>query len=112
MFHDKPPIEGAAFSRAPLMARLVRLLKSSKRNSRVARQDERGLASSQTASAASSLLSPFAISGQNSRSTSRRNDGLPGDFIGALPVSSVIHPAGLPIAHLRAQALRGPVEST
>jgi transposase InsO family protein len=37
---------------------------------------------------------------------------LPGDFIGALPVSSVIHPAGLPITHLRAQVLRRPVEST
>jgi hypothetical protein len=37
---------------------------------------------------------------------------LPGDFIGALPVKSVIHPAGLPITHLRAQVLRGPVEST
>jgi putative transposase len=37
---------------------------------------------------------------------------LPGDFIGALPVNSVIHPAGLPIAHLRARVLRGPLEST
>jgi GNAT superfamily N-acetyltransferase len=37
---------------------------------------------------------------------------LPGDFIGALPVNSVIHPAGLPIAHLPARVLRGPVEFT
>src|SRR3989304_3737410 len=57
MFHDTPPIVDAAFSRAPLTARLVKLLKSSKRNSRVARQDVRGSASSQTATAASSRAS-------------------------------------------------------
>jgi transposase InsO family protein len=65
-----------------------------------------------TASAASSLLRPLAISCQNNRSTWRRNDGLPGDFIGALPVNSVIHPAGLPITSLHSQALRRPLEST
>src|ERR1039458_66095 len=57
MFHDTSPIVSAAFSRAPLMARLVKLLKSSKRNSRVARQDVRGSASSQTANAAASSTS-------------------------------------------------------
>ena len=64
-----------------------------------------------TANAASSLLDPLAISRQNDRSTSRRNDGFPGDFIGALPVNSVIHPSGLPIATLLNQVLRPPVES-
>src|SRR5450759_1325785 len=57
MFHDAPPIASAAFSRAALTARLVKLFNSSKRNSRVARQDVRGSASSQTASAASSSAS-------------------------------------------------------
>ena len=61
--------------------------------------------------AASALSRPFLISRQNSRSTSRRSDGFPGDFIGALPVNSVIHPAGLPIATLLDQALRPPIES-
>jgi hypothetical protein len=65
-----------------------------------------------TASAAPSLPRPSAIACQNNRSTSRRSDGFPGDFIGALPVNSVIHPAGLPITTLLAQALRRPVEST
>src|SRR5450759_567484 len=57
VFHNTSPIVGAAFSRAPLTARLVKLLKSSKRNSRVARQDVRGSASSQTAAPASSSTS-------------------------------------------------------
>jgi hypothetical protein len=61
--------------------------------------------------AASALSRPFLISRQNSRSTSRRSDGFPGDFISALPVNSVIHPAGLPIATLLDQALRPPIES-
>ncbi|MFI5635665.1 hypothetical protein ACIA8E_41410 [Streptomyces sp. NPDC051664] len=40
----------------------------------------------------------MAISRQNSRSISRRNDGAhPGDFTGDPPVNSFIHPAGLPI---------------
>ena len=64
-----------------------------------------------TASAASSLVSPFAISRQNNRSTSRRNDGAPGDLNGALPVNSRIQPAGLPIATPLTRALRRPVES-
>src|SRR5512144_2168158 len=64
-----------------------------------------------TAIAASSLLSPFAISCQNKRSTSRRSDGAPGDFIGELPVSSFIHPAGLPIATPLDQVLQRPLES-
>src|SRR5215207_1281080 len=64
-----------------------------------------------TAIAASSLVSPLAISRQNNRSTSRRSDGLPGDFIGALPVNSRIHPAGLPINTSTIKVLRPPVES-
>jgi hypothetical protein len=64
-----------------------------------------------TACAASSLLRPFAISHQNRRSTSRRCDGLPGDFIAERPVSSFIHPAGLPIATPRLEVLRRPRES-
>jgi hypothetical protein len=64
-----------------------------------------------TAIAASSLVNPLAISRQNNRSTSRRSDGLPGDFIGALPVSSVIQPAGLPISTSTIEVLRRPVES-
>src|ERR1700704_1096047 len=65
-----------------------------------------------TVNAASSLLEPFAISRQNKRPTSRRNDGFPGDFIGALPVNSLIHPAGLPIETSTIEVLRGPVESS
>jgi hypothetical protein len=65
-----------------------------------------------TANAAPSLLEPFAISCQNNRSTSRRSDGFPGDFIGALPVNSVIHPAGLPINTSTIKVLRRPVESS
>jgi hypothetical protein len=64
-----------------------------------------------TAIAASSLVIPLAISRQNKRSTSRRSDGLPGDFIGERPVNSVIHPAGLPINTSTIKVLRRPVES-
>ncbi|MDV9203102.1 integrase core domain-containing protein, partial [Streptomyces sp. Wh19] len=41
----------------------------------------------------------------------RRSDGLPGDFIGDLPVSSFIQPAGLPINTSTIEVLRRPVES-
>src|SRR3954471_4637880 len=64
-----------------------------------------------TAAAASSLDRPLAISPQNNRSTSRRSDGFPGDFIGALPVNSRIHPAGLPINTSTIEVLRPPIES-
>jgi hypothetical protein len=64
-----------------------------------------------TATAASSLVSPLRISRQNNRSTLQRSDGLPGDFIGALPVNSRIHPAGLPINTSTIKVLRRPVES-
>src|SRR3954463_15451575 len=64
-----------------------------------------------TACAASSLLRPFAISRQNHRSTSRRCDGLPGDFIAERPVNSFIQPAGLPIATPLLEVLRRPRES-
>jgi hypothetical protein len=64
-----------------------------------------------TANAASSLLKPLAISRQNKRSTSRRSDGFPGDFISALPVNSFIHPAGLPINTSTIKVLQRPVES-
>ena len=64
-----------------------------------------------TATAASSLVNPLPISRQNNRSTSRRSDGLPGDFIGALPVNSRIQPAGLPINTSTIEVLRRPVES-
>ncbi len=64
-----------------------------------------------TATAASSLLKPLAIPRQNNRSTSRRSDGAPSDFISALPVNSFIHPAGLPINTSTIKVLRGPVES-
>ncbi|WEH12818.1 integrase core domain-containing protein [Streptomyces sp. VNUA24] len=53
----------------------------------------------------------MAISRQNSRSISRLNDGAPGDFIGDLPVSAFIHPAGLPITPPYLGVLRRPVES-
>jgi hypothetical protein len=65
-----------------------------------------------TANAASSLLRPLTISRQNDRSSSRRCVGCPGDFIGALPVNSLIHPAGLPINTSTIKMLRGPVESS
>jgi hypothetical protein len=54
----------------------------------------------------------LAISRQNERSTSRRSDGAPGDFIGDLPVNSFIHPAGLPIGTSELEVLRRPVEFT
>jgi len=57
-------------------------------------------------------VSPFAISRQNARWTSRRNDGRPGDFIADRPVIAVIHPAGLPIHTSTIEVLRRPVEST
>jgi hypothetical protein len=55
---------------------------------------------------------PLAISRQNSRSTSLRCDGAPGDFIGDRPVNSFIHPAGLPINTSIIEVLQRPVEST
>jgi transposase InsO family protein len=64
-----------------------------------------------TTIAASSLVSPLPISRQNKRSTSRRSEGFPGDFIGALPVNSLIQPAGLPISTSTIEVLRRPVES-
>jgi hypothetical protein len=64
-----------------------------------------------TATAASSLVSPLAISRQNKRPTSRRSAGAPGDFIGDLPVNAVIHPAGRPINTSILEVLRRPVES-
>ena len=64
-----------------------------------------------TAAAAASLVIPVAICFQNSRSTSRRSDGAPGDFIGDRPVNSFIHPAGLPINTSIIEVLRPPVES-
>src|SRR3954452_7782832 len=64
-----------------------------------------------TAAAASSVLRPLAISRQNHSSTSRRCDGLPGDFIAEGPVNSFIHPAGLPIATPHIEVLRRPRES-
>jgi hypothetical protein len=65
-----------------------------------------------TATAASSLVSPLAISRQNNRSTSRRSACAPGDFIGDLPVNAFIHPAGRPIDISQfVEVLRRPVES-
>jgi hypothetical protein len=64
-----------------------------------------------TATAAPSLVSPLVISRQNDRSTPRRSAGAPGDFIGDLPVNSIIHPAGLPISTSALEVLRRPVES-
>jgi hypothetical protein len=57
------------------------------------------------------LVSPLAISCPNNRSTSRRSDGAPGDFIADLPLSAVIHPAGPPISTSTVGVLRRPVES-
>jgi transposase InsO family protein len=54
----------------------------------------------------------LAISRQNARCTSRRNDGRPGDFIADRPVNATIHPAGLPIDTSTITALRRPLEST
>ncbi|MEU7768209.1 integrase core domain-containing protein [Nocardia sp. NPDC049190] len=53
----------------------------------------------------------MAISRQNPRSTSRRSDGAPGDFIGDLPVNAAIHPAGLPINTSTFEVLQQPMES-
>src|SRR3954464_4847592 len=64
-----------------------------------------------TAIPASSLVTPLAISRQKARSTSRRRDGAPGDFIADLPVNAFIHPAGLPTHTSTLKVLRGPVES-
>jgi transposase InsO family protein len=64
-----------------------------------------------TATPASALVSPFAISRQNARCTSRRNDGRPGDFIADRPVNAVIHPAGLPINTPTIKVLQRPLES-
>src|SRR5215213_4862959 len=64
-----------------------------------------------TAAAASSVVTPVAITRQNARSTSRRCAGAPGDFIGDRPVNSFIHPAGLPINTSKIRVLRRPVES-
>jgi hypothetical protein len=62
--------------------------------------------------AASSLDNPSAILAQNKRCCSRRlTDGRPGDFIGDRPVSSFIHPAGLPIDTSKIKVLQRPVES-
>jgi transposase InsO family protein len=57
-------------------------------------------------------VTPVAISSQNARSTSRRNAGAPGDFIGDRPVNSFIHPAGRPINTSNLKVLPRPVEST
>jgi len=65
-----------------------------------------------TAFAAASLVHPVATSRQNARSTSRRSVGVPGDFIGDLPINSRIHPAGLPIDTSTIKVLRRPVESS
>ena len=48
------------------------------------------------ATAASSLVSPSAISTQNRRSTSRRAGGRPGDRIAGRPVSAATHPSPAP----------------
>jgi hypothetical protein len=62
--------------------------------------------------AASSLDNPSAILAQNCRRSSLRlADGRPGDFIGDRPVSSFIHPAGLPINTSKIEVLQRPVES-
>ncbi len=55
-------------------------------------------------------MTPVAITRQNSRSTSRRRDGAPGDLIGERPVNSFIHPAGLPIDTSTLEVLLRPVE--
>ena len=65
-----------------------------------------------TAVAATPLVTPVATTRQNSRSTSRRSDGFPGDFSRDRPVSSAIHPAGLPINTSNIEVLRRPIEST
>src|SRR5215218_8395176 len=64
-----------------------------------------------TTAAASSLDTPLAISHQNSRSTSRRSEGFPGDFSGERPVKAFIQPAGLPINTSKIEVLRRAIES-
>jgi hypothetical protein len=54
----------------------------------------------------------LAISRQNSRSSSRRSDGAPGDLIGERPANPFTHPAGLPINTPIIKVLRPPLEST
>lgn len=63
------------------------------------------------AAAACSLDSPFAIARQNSRSTSRRTGGRPGERIDGRPVTAVTHPRGRPIVTPSLRALRRPLES-
>ncbi len=57
-------------------------------------------------------MTPVAISSQNSRSSSQRCDGAPGEFIGDRPVNSFLHPVGLPINSLLIEVLRPPIESS
>ena len=64
-----------------------------------------------TASAASSVVKPFAISARTRAPPRAACDGAPGDFIGDRPVNSFIHPAGLPINTSMIEVLRRPVES-
>jgi putative transposase len=64
-----------------------------------------------TFAAASSEVTPFAISFQNCRSTLRRVFGAPGEIIAERPVNSLNHPAGLPIITPHIRVLRRPVES-
>jgi hypothetical protein len=64
-----------------------------------------------TAAAASSLVTPVAITPQNSRWTSRRCFGAPGVSIADLPVNCIIHPAGLPMNTSMPGVLRRTVES-
>ena len=65
-----------------------------------------------TASAACSDVIPVAITRQNSRSTSLRCEGAPGDFIAERPVNAFIQPAGLPTNTSLIKVLRRPVEFT
>src|SRR4029077_12767255 len=63
------------------------------------------------ATAASSLVSPRAISTQNARSRPRRTGGRPGDSITARPVNAAAQPGGRPIQRSSiAEVLRPPVE--
>src|SRR3954451_21893038 len=65
-----------------------------------------------TATAASSLLMPSAILAQNTRSTSRRGGGRPGERIGGRPVPVDIHAAVRPnVTPLLIGVLRRPLES-
>jgi len=56
-------------------------------------------------------VTPVAIRVQNSRSTSRRGGGRPGERIAALPVAIVTHSEDRPIHTSVIEVLRGPVES-